>query len=350
MMSLSLSRLLCGVLIFGVLFPQSLFAAEHFRFRKYSKQPTGWFASSEALSIADNLLASQRPNGSWPKNIDTSQSVGPRIDARNGLGRGTFDNGATCGEIRFLGHVYKETGQEKYLHPFLKGVDHILEAQYENGGWPQYFPPKGYAKHITFNDNTMVNLMNLVRDLVNDDVFSFLDDNRKGQLKRAFKRGIDCIINCQIRVDGELTAWCAQHDSVTFQPRGARTYEHPSLSGSESVGIIRLLMTLNNPSPQVRQSVETACLWFEKAKLTGVKQIKIDGDKKIVSETGAPPLWARFYEVGTNRPIFSGRDGAIKYSLAEIEFERRNGYGWYSTAAQGLPEQLKRWRTQFQNE
>ncbi len=343
-----LSRLLCGVLIFGVLLPHSLFAADHFRFRKYAKQPAGWFASPEALGIADNLLASQRPNGSWPKNIDTSQSVGPPIDARNGLGRGTFDNGATCGEIRFLGHVYMETGQEKYLHPFLKGVDHVLEAQYENGGWPQYFPPKGYAKHITFNDNTMVNLMNLVRDLANDDVFSFLDDKRKDRLKQAFDRGIDCIVDCQIRVDGELTAWCAQHDSVTFQPRGARTYEHPSLSGSESVSIIRLLMSLQNPSPQVCRSIESACRWFEKTKLTGIKQVKVDGDKKIVPAKDASPLWARFYEIGTNRPIFSGRDGVIKYSLAEIEVERRNGYSWYSTAAQSLPRQLKRWRTQSQ--
>lgn len=339
-------RQLSLLIVTSILLSQTMQAAEHFRFRKYAKQPAGWFASSKALGIANNLLASQRPNGSWPKNIDTSQSVGPPLNARTGLGRGTFDNGATCGEIRFLGHVYKETGQKKYLHPFLKGVDHVLEAQYENGGWPQYFPPKGYARHITFNDNTMVNLMNLTRDLANEDVFSFLDDKRIDQLKRVFNRGIDCIVNCQIRVDGELTAWCAQHDSVSFEPRGARTYEHPSISGSESVGIVQLLMSLTNPSPQVQRSIEAACQWFEKSKLAGIKQVKVNGDKIIVADNNAPPLWARFYEGGTNRPIFSGRDGVIKYSLAEIEFERRNGYSWYSSAAQSLSSELAKWRMQ----
>ena len=44
----------------------------------------------------------------------------------------------------------------------------------------------------------------------------------------------------------------------------------------------------------------------------------------------APPLWARFYEIETNRPIFTGRDGVVKYNYMEIEAERRNGYGYYT--------------------
>ena len=37
-------------------------------------------------------------------------------------------------------------------------------------------------------------------------------------------------------------------------------------------------------------------------------------------------MWARFYEIGTNRPIFSDRDGFAKHDLSEIGYERRNGY------------------------
>ena len=48
-------------------------------------------------------------------------------------------------------------------------------------------------------------------------------------------------------------------------------------------------------------------------------------------DKGAPPTWARFYDIATNRPIFSGRDGIIKTTLAEIEIERRAGYNWYGT-------------------
>jgi PelA/Pel-15E family pectate lyase len=49
----------------------------------------------------------------------------------------------------------------------------------------------------------------------------------------------------------------------------------------------------------------------------------------VVPDATAPPLWARFYEIGTNRPIFSGRDSVVKYQLSEIEYERRTGYRWY---------------------
>ena len=43
------------------------------------------------------------------------------------------------------------------------------------------------------------------------------------------------------------------------------------------------------------------------------------------------PLWARFYELGTNRPIFLGRDSVVRYAFAEIELERRIGYSYYGT-------------------
>jgi len=51
-------------------------------------------------------------------------------------------------------------------------------------------------------------------------------------------------------------------------------------------------------------------------------------DKVVVKDANAKPMWARFYELETGKPIFSGRDGVKKYSLAEIESERRKGYSW----------------------
>jgi hypothetical protein len=39
-------------------------------------------------------------------------------------------------------------------------------------------------------------------------------------------------------------------------------------------------------------------------------------------------MWARFYEIGTNQPIFADRDGVMKHKLSEIGEERRNGYKW----------------------
>ena len=122
---------------------------------------------------------------------------------------------------------------------------------------------------------------------------------------------------------------------MDFSPRPARTYELVSLSGSESVGIMRLLMSLDKPSPEVVRAIEAAVVWFEAAKIPGIKVVEVNApgtpkgkDKTVVKDASAQPMWARFHEIGSNRPIFSGRDGVKKYSLAEIEYERRNGYAW----------------------
>ena len=118
-----------------------------------------------------------------------------------------------------------------------------------------------------------------------------------------------------------------------------------SISGGESAGLVQLLMSLENPQPDVIRAVNSACQWYQQVQLRGIRQARIDGDKVIVRDDSAPPLWARFYEIGTNRPIFSGRDGVIKYALAEIEHERRTGYAWYGTWGRGVLEQWPEWKS-----
>jgi PelA/Pel-15E family pectate lyase len=58
----------------------------------------------------------------------------------------------------------------------------------------------------------------------------------------------------------------------------------------------------------------------------------------VVADAQAPPLWARFYEIESNQPIFADRDGVPKSTLADIGYERRNGYSWYGRWPQKLLE------------
>jgi PelA/Pel-15E family pectate lyase len=153
-------------------------------------------------------------------------------------------------------------------------------------------------------------------------------------------------------VDGKKTVWCAQHDETTLAPAPARTYEKISLSGSESVGIVRYLMRLENPTPEISAAINAAVAWFGQAKLTGIKVIEQRDesfprgfDRVVISDEKAAPLWARFYDIRTNRPIFCGRDGIIKSSLAQIEHERRVGYSWYTNApAELLDNEYPAWQ------
>lgn len=64
----------------------------------------------------------------------------------------------------------------------------------------------------------------------------------------------------------------------------------------------------------------------------------------------APPLWSRFSEIGTNHPVFCGRDGVIKYDIANIEAERRNGYAWYGGWGIDVASRYTRWKEQWDRE
>jgi PelA/Pel-15E family pectate lyase len=297
---------------------------------QYLKQPDAWFQTVEARRLATNILTWQAPAGDWPKNGDTVSK--PYSGDTNKL-QGTFDNSATTGEIRFLARAVKATRDAACHAAVLKGIDHILEAQYPTGGWPQYSPPptNSYHRHITFNDNAMVRLLEILREVATSASFDFVDLPRRNLAQKAFDRGVACILTCQIKVNGKLAVWCAQHDEKDFTPAAGRAYELVSLSGSESAGILHFLMTLDHPSPEVMGSVQAGVDWFDSSKIVGIRETVVEGNKVIVPDTNAPPLWARFYEIPTGRPFFSGRDGVRKYSLAEIEAERRNGYSWYGS-------------------
>lgn len=300
--------------------------------RDYLSKPDKWFRSEEGRKIAGNILAWQTKAGSWPKNGDTTAPHDPRKS-----GQGTFDNGATVSEMRFLARAYRATRHPPYRDAFRKGFVHILKAQYPTGGWPQFYPPSGnYHRHITFNDNTMVNLMELLRWTARPENAALMSPRDRQAAQRAFTRGIECILKCQIVVDGRKTAWCAQHDERTLKPRGGRSYELPSISGGESARILRLLMSIEAPSQAVADAIVAAAGWYRSSEITDKDDLRAIGVEK--------PGWARFYDIKTRRPIFSGRDGVKKYNVMEIERERREGYSWWGRYGDSVAREYGAWK------
>jgi PelA/Pel-15E family pectate lyase len=314
---------------------------EHIRWSAALQQPVRWYGSEDAIRIADNLLLYQFPSGGWPKNIDMAQNLSDgakrELRAINHLDSATIDNSATYTQLRYLAKVYRETKLDRFRAAFLRGFDYLIQAQYANGGWPQFYPlRKGYYSHITFNDDAMIGVMELLRDASRGgEDFGFLDEVRIGKATNAVTKGIECILKCQIHVHGVLTAWCAQHDERDFSPAKARAYELPSLSGEETVGIIEFLMEMKNPGPEIITSVQAAVKWLSTVKIHGIRMVEIPDakrtegrDRVVKKDPSAPPMWARFYELGTNRPFFCSRDGIKRFDLSEISSERRNHYSW----------------------
>ncbi|HMP81330.1 MAG TPA: pectate lyase [Verrucomicrobiota bacterium] len=308
-------------------------------------RPDDWFRAEQGQTAISNVLSWQSAQGDWPSNTRTPAL--PFEGDRSKL-RGNFDNGATTGELRFLAKAFVATQDTNCAAAFYKGLDLILKAQYPTGGWPQNYPPDDqYHRHITFNDNAMVRLMKFVRDVATQPEFRFVDEPRRQAAQAAFDRGVECILKCQIKVNGKLTVWCAQHDELDYRPRSGRTFELVSLSGSESGDILELLMSLDKPSLEVARAINAGVKWFEDSRITGIRIVRENRDRIVVPDENAPPVWARFYEIETNRPIFSGRDSVKKYNLAEIELERRRGYSWYGAWGNEVAEAYSKWKTKW---
>jgi len=306
------------------------------------------YPESDVVHIADNILLYQKTNGGWPKNYDMrailTDAQRQTLAARKNSRATTFDNGATHAQIQYLAEAFTKTQQSRYRSACLRGIDFILGAQQPTGGWPQFFPDtSGYRRFITFNDGAMVGVMGVLQRITERKTeYTFVDKSRRQKARLAFSRGVKCILQCQLRDSLGLTGWCQQHDNHDYSPRPARTFEPVAISGLESADIVLLLMSLQNPSPGVVAAVQGAVLWLDRSRVRGVS-VKVvparhvhyryhdtDIDRVLVTDPAAPPLWARYYEISTNVPLFCNRDGKLVYSLAEVDRERRTGYRWYS--------------------
>lgn len=304
-------------------------------------------------SAAERMLVFQRSVGGWPKAVNgikvsyehpltADEKASTRKDADHA--DATIDNNATTREIRYLLAAAQRTGNMAYRSAAENGIRYLLKMQYPNGGFPQYYPDHSLYRHqITYNDDAMIRALSILRDLVeHKGDFMLVDQALVPQAKLAVEQGVDCILKTQYVQNGKLTAWCAQHDEKTLQPAKARAFELASLSGDETVNIVEFLLGVENPSPEVRKAVVSAVTWLNEVRMPNqaVKDIKDPAqptgrDRVIIAEPGST-IWARFYDLESNKPIYVGRNSEKKNTLAEIENERRAGYLYVGT----WPEKL----------
>ena len=304
--------------------------------------------ASQIDTTAEKMLLYQRAVGGWPKalgevkvNYATRLNPGARaglLDAKN-QNDATIDNDATTREIHYLLRAFQQTSNPAYRQGAENGIRYLLKMQYANGGFPQFYPDlSSYRHEITYNDDAMVRALTVLRHVARQqERYALVSPDLVGPAKDAVARGVACILKTQLVRHGRPTAWCAQYDEVSLLPAKARAFELPSLSGEESVGIVRFLMDTEQPSVEVKAAVEGAVAWFEQVKMPGYSLKEIPApqeprgiDRVIVAQPGAT-LWARFYELDTNRPIYVGRDSQVHYQLREIENERRAGYLYAGT-------------------
>jgi len=342
--------------------------------------PAEWFASDEALKDAHNIITWQVADGGWSKNIDMvskPRAPGDLYDADNenrfpDLADfdkpvdpkwhyiATLDNDSTWMQIRFLARVatallaaHRDADAAPICASVQRGVEYLLDSEYPNGGWPQVWPLEGtYHDTITINDDAMTHAVEILNDVAEGAPdLKFLPAAMVKRAGPAAQRGIDCLLKLQIVENGVKTAWAQQYDALTLEPASARNYEMPSLTSDESFPVVEFFMSLPNPTPAEVAAVHAACAWFVKVEIFGFRygsgnfmaDRSSSGGRKLVAVEGAGPIWSRYYQIGTDKPIFGDRDKTIHDDVNELSLERRNGYSWYNTEGVAVLNQYKTW-------
>jgi PelA/Pel-15E family pectate lyase len=344
------------------------------------EHPADWWTSAEALQAAHNVISYQVPDGGWSKNIDMvsqPRAPGDLYDADN-LNRfpdtadfdkpvdpdwhyiATLDNDSTWMQIVFLAHVataltaaHRDADAAPICASVERGIAYLLNSQYPNGGWPQVWPLEGgYHDAITINDDAMTHAVEILEDVATGAPdYAFVPRDLVRRAGPAAQRGIDCLLKLQIVENGVKTAWAQQYDALTLEPTSARNYEMASLTSDESFPIVEFLMRLPNPTQAEIAAVNDAAAWFVKVEIHGYRfgsgdfradRSSPDG-RKLVAVEGAGPMWSRYYQIGTDKPIFGDRDKTIHDDVNELSRERRNGYSWFNTEGVAVLADYKTW-------
>lgn len=312
------------------------------------------YAPEQYKEIADNFIAYQNKDGGWPKNIDwlailPADSVYQALSDR--YKRSTLDNRNTYSQIDYLAQVYTKTKESRYKEAVGKGLNYLLKTQKKNGGW------RGWdVDAITYNDEVTTGVLELFLRINEGDInYTWLDGSMKKRIYQALQKGIDIILRTQYVQNGVKTVWGQQHDNETLLPVQARTFELPSLVSTESCSVLKFLMEIPHPSAQVIEAVKAGVAWLEKSAIQGIRVEKVEikpdqiinaeypYDLKVVKDKKAPRIWARFYELDTNKPFMARRDGTKVYQLSDVDPERRTGYDWYTYIPETLLQHYSQW-------
>ncbi len=330
--------------------------------------------------VAEYVMSWQLSHGGWTKDKDEiyerywngTEKKAKYYQRDKVTPLGTIDNDATVSEIEYLSRVYNQYGKAEVKDSVLKGLEFLLTMQYESGGFPQVYPEQDHGSSVyendaTFNDNATVNVLYLYKDiLTKEEPYSsrLISEDLYGRIEEAYYKGIDYVLMAQVEVDGELTAWGGQHNPLTYETTKGRAFEPLSIISKESVKIVGFLESIDTTIMEADEKLNRHIVVVEEVKddagIIVIEERHLTVDRIEASIMGAQTwlagvavedtkyylkglngryfvtqsgklTWYRFYEIGSNEPLFGDVDGSVTHVITEISTSRRHGYGWAGT-------------------
>jgi hypothetical protein len=250
-------------------------------------------ALDAAKEAAYALVRGQNKHGGWDHTIDFKNLNNETV---------SFDDNQTQSAVSFLLAINKEVKDTRIAAATKRAMEMMMTTQLSNGGWPHMYPAHGnYHDYATFNDN---GINDCIRVMIEAYQLSPGDIAIEKSLRKAAR-----FINIS-QLPPPQPGWAQQYNEY-LQPAWARTFEPPSVCPSETVNNVKILIdlylvlgdaTLLEPIPDALQ-------W--------VKSVRLANGK-----------WARFVEIGTNKPLYYDRGRIRVNSMEELHPERRTGYGY----------------------
>ena len=334
----------------------------------YEATRDGYYLEA-ARDVARALVKGQYCSGGWDYYIEfdpAKRTQFPyRADGRCGSGPTasqrptTLDDNVTQAAVRVLMRVDRELDfKDGDIHAAARfALDRLVKAQYPNGAWPQRltqapdpkefpvrqasypeswsktWPRANYFTHYTFNDNSIVDAIDLMLEAAR-----IYEEPR--YLASAGKGG-DFILLAQM--PEPQPGWAQQYDRE-MHPAWARSLEPPSITGGESQSVMRALILLYRETGRKKylEPLPRALAYYRKSILP-------DADKPSEIRRracpGRTPCAARFYELKTNRPLYITKgtrvtaldQGAANVDGYEVSYSDESVITHYSVLVSGAP-------------
>jgi len=278
-----------------------------------------------ALATARALVWGQLHSGGWDYYIDFGRPPRrplayrhlPREAAARLRNHSTLDDNTTQSALSFLMAVDRVAADPAIHEAVEFALEALSKAQLPKGGWPQVFgqppPEQRYATYVkiepdgtrttherptrywhyyTFNDGA-------INDCVRVMLEAWRQYRQKRYLEAALRAG-DFILLSQLPVPQR--GWAQQYD-LAVRPEWARRFEPPAVCSTVTARNIRTLVEIYLATGQERylKPIPAAIEWLERSRLPGDR-----------------PRWARFYEIGSNRPLYFTRKYELTYEPNDL--------------------------------
>jgi PelA/Pel-15E family pectate lyase len=274
-----------------------------------------------ARAAAHALVRGQLCSGGWDYLIEFDPAKRKQYQYRSDDNCGeekrgvtNLDDNVTQAAVRVLMRVDKALNfSDSAVHEAARfALDKLVAAQYPIGAWPQRFkkppdfskfpvkrasypeswskkwPGPDYQSHYTFNDNTIADAIDMMLEAAR--IYN------EPRFRASAEKGGEFIRLAQM--PDPQPAWAQQYDAE-MHPAWARVFEPPAVTGGESQGIMRILMTLYRETGD-RKYLEPIQRALEYLKRSVVPR----GDAEIFRRIPPGPVVARFYELKTNKPLY----------------------------------------------